>query len=61
MQKHISAGGILINFRTKKIYLIYKAARNEWLLPKGHLKQGETPVQAALEDVIARIFKEGRK
>lgn len=51
MTKHVSAGGVLVNLQTNKIYLIHKTVRNEWLLPKGHLEQGETPVQAALREI----------
>ena len=51
MKTHVSAGGVLLNPANKKIYLIYKTERNEWLLPKGHLEAGETPVQAALREL----------
>lgn len=51
MKTHISAGGVLYDSTIKKIYLIHKTIRNEWLLPKGHLESGETPAQAALREL----------
>lgn len=49
-----SAGGVLINTVENKVLLIYKETSGEWLLPKGHLEEGET-----IEDTAKReIFEE---
>lgn len=49
MEKHYSAGGVLIN--NNKFYLIYKFTKDEWKLPKGHVEEGETLEETALREV----------
>ena len=51
MKTHISAGGVLYNPATKKIYLVRKKIRDEWLLPKGHIEEGEDIRAAALREI----------
>lgn len=46
-----SAGGILFSLDLKRVYLIKKIARNEWTLPKGHLEEGETPIDTAKREI----------
>jgi ADP-ribose pyrophosphatase YjhB (NUDIX family) len=42
MKTHVTAGGVLYDPRQKKVYMIYKKERDEWLLPKGHVEEGES-------------------
>ena len=51
MKTHISAGGVLYDPQQKKVYLIYKKERDEWLLPKGHIEEGEGVEEAALREI----------
>lgn len=46
-----SAGGILLNIDRTKFYAIHKTVRNEWLLPKGKIEEGESPQEAAFREV----------
>lgn len=48
---HQSAGGVVFNSSLDKIYLIYKKERNEWLLPKGHVKDGESLLETAKREI----------
>jgi len=47
-----SAGGVLVNKSTKRVFLIYKNSSNEWLLPKGRLETGETVEGAASREIF---------
>jgi len=49
MEKHHSAGGVLVN--NNKFYLIFKYTKNEWKLPKGHVEEGESLQETALREV----------
>ncbi len=51
METHVSAGGVLYDPRQKKVYLIYKKERKEWLLPKGHIKEDEGVEEAAVREI----------
>jgi len=51
METHVSAGGVLYDPRQEKVYLIYKKERDEWLLPKGHIKDGEGVEEAAMREI----------
>lgn len=46
-----SAGGVLVNAESKKVYLILKEASKEWLLPKGHIENDETIEQTAQREI----------
>lgn len=49
-----SAGGVLVNEDKQQVLLVYKETTGEWLLPKGHMEEGET-----VEDTAQReIFEE---
>lgn len=47
-----SAGGVLIDITEKKVLLVYKETSGEWLLPKGHLEEGETIEDAAQREIF---------
>ena len=49
MIEHVSAGGVL--YHQGKVYLIKKIERDEWQLPKGHVKKYETIQQTAIREV----------
>lgn len=44
-----AAGGVLVQGR--RALLLHLRERDEWRLPKGHLRTGETPAEAALREV----------
>ena len=44
-----AAGGVVVH--AGKILLLDRAVRGEMRLPKGHVEEGESPVQAALREV----------
>ena len=48
---HETAGGVLFDTSLEKIYLVYKVERDEWLLPKGHIEDGESVISAAKREV----------
>lgn len=49
----IAAGGIVLRREnTPRIALVRLRKRNEWVLPKGKLDDGETPRQAARREVL---------
>lgn len=45
-----SAGGILLNHENK-LFLTHKIERDEWSLPKGGQKEGETLIQTAKREI----------
>ncbi len=47
-----TAGGVVFSSDFKEIYLIYKKERDEWLLPKGHISEGESVINAAKREVL---------
>lgn len=49
MIHEVSAGGVPIS--EGKVYIL-KKKNGEWVMPKGHLEQGETPETAALREVL---------
>lgn len=51
MKTHVTAGGVLYDPLQKKVYMIYKQERDEWLLPKGHIEEGESIEEAALREI----------
>jgi len=50
MKQHFSAGGVLVDKRLR-IYLVHKLSRDEWVLPKGGIEEGETELEAAEREV----------
>ncbi|HDQ88543.1 MAG TPA: NUDIX domain-containing protein [candidate division WWE3 bacterium] len=51
IKDHVSAGGLLLNKNNTHAYLIYKKSREQWQLPKGHQKEGETLEETALREI----------
>lgn len=63
-----SAGGILLNIDRTKFYAVHKTTRNEWLLPKGKVEEGEDEKAAAFREVqeetgyfSIKLLEESRK
>ena len=50
MKQHFSAGGVLVN-NQNQIYLIHKKSRDEWVLPKGRIEEGESALEAAEREI----------
>jgi 8-oxo-dGTP pyrophosphatase MutT (NUDIX family) len=50
MKIHKTAGGILFN-KDLEVYLIHNLERDEWLLPKGHIEDGESVIEAAKREL----------
>jgi len=46
-----SAGGVVFNSDLTEVYLIKKIERNEWALPKGHIEDGERPIDSAKREI----------
>jgi len=46
---HQSAGAVV--FSDNRCLVIRRADREEWILPKGHLEEGEDPAEAAAREV----------
>lgn len=51
MKVHQTAGAVLFNQDLDKVFLIHKKERDEWLLPKGHIEDGESVVDTAKREV----------
>jgi len=49
MKKTITAGGVVLN--TKGEILIVAQRNNVWSLPKGHIDEGETELEAAVREI----------
>lgn len=52
MKLHQTAGIILFNKKMSKVYMIHNLERDEWLLPKGHIEDGESVIQAAKRELV---------
>jgi 8-oxo-dGTP pyrophosphatase MutT (NUDIX family) len=53
-RREISAGGLIWRRERDgsiKVVLVRPAGRNTWVLPKGHVEEGETIAQAAVREV----------
>ena len=50
MKQHFSAGGVLVD-KKRRIYLIHKLSRDEWVLPKGGIEEGESALEAAEREI----------
>jgi len=48
---HESAGGILLYGKKELFTPLLKKKNGEWVVPKGHIEQGETTVKAALREI----------
>lgn len=48
---HQTAGGVLFSPDLKEVYLIYKETRDEYLLPKGHVEDGESISDTAKREI----------
>ncbi|MFA6252120.1 MAG: NUDIX domain-containing protein [Candidatus Paceibacterota bacterium] len=45
------AGGIIVNNNKSKIAIIYRANSNDWSFPKGHIENGENPLNACIREI----------
>ena len=50
MKKHFSAGGVLLNDKNE-VYLLHQTVRDEWVLPKGGIEEGENEITAAKREI----------
>lgn len=50
MKKHFSAGGVLVNNK-HEVYLLHQTVRDEWVLPKGGIEDGEDKITAAKREI----------
>lgn len=50
MKKAISAGGIVLN-NDKKVLVVSQGGISSWSLPKGHVKEGEDFLEAAIREI----------
>ena len=50
MKKHFSAGGVLVNNK-HEVYLLHQIVRDEWVLPKGGIEEGEDKITAAKREI----------
>jgi len=50
MKKHFSAGGVLVNNK-HEVYLLHQTVRDEWVLPKGGIEEGEDKITAAKREI----------
>jgi 8-oxo-dGTP pyrophosphatase MutT (NUDIX family) len=49
------AGGVVVRGRGAELRLLLVTAKrqpNQWVFPKGHIEEGETPEEAALREVL---------
>lgn len=51
MKKVFSAGAVLIN-NNNEVYLLHQTVRDEWILPKGGIEQGEDEITAAARETM---------
>lgn len=49
--KHKSAGGIVLYGKKELFTPLLKKKSGEWVIPKGHIKKGETAINAALREI----------
>ena len=50
MKKHFSAGGVVVNNK-HEVYLLHQTVREEWVLPKGGIEEGEDKITAAKREI----------
>lgn len=50
MRNAISAGGVIINKFNKKLFIL-KRKNGNWVLPKGHIEENESPEETAIREV----------
>lgn len=51
MIRHLTASAAVIDPRTQTVLLVWHRATCLWMLPGGHIEQGESPAEAALREV----------
>ncbi len=51
MAKIEKAGGIVLDFYTQKVALIYRKTQNDYSFPKGHHEEGEELFETAMREV----------
>ncbi len=46
-----SAGGVLYDKDLNQVFLLKKESSDEWVLPKGRMEPGETPIETARREI----------
>ena len=52
LERQYCASSYVIDFKNKRILLMYNRKLNKWLQPGGHIKSDETPIEAAIREVF---------
>lgn len=50
LERQYCASAYTIDFKNKKVLLMYNKKLNKWLQPGGHIEYSETPVQTAIRE-----------
>lgn len=50
MERQYCASAYTIDFKNKKILLMYNKKLNKWLQPGGHIEENETPIETAIRE-----------
>lgn len=52
MKRQYCASAFTIDFKNKKVLLMYNKKLNKWLQPGGHIESYETPIETAIRETF---------